>query len=126
VSQQTAKPAPETALYALTIVVGLAVWLIPWLFLGRREAWDHWSYFSVSLPIMALVAGYAGFRAGSRWWRWPLSLIVAQYVAALVLAGTLGNLFPLGIVAFAIFGVPLVITAWIGALLGKRREQRAS
>jgi hypothetical protein len=110
------------ALYALVTGAGVVVWLVPWLLLGRLEAWDHWSYFLVSLPIMALVAGYAGFRATSRWWRWPLTLLVAQYVTSLVLAGGLGNLFPLGIVAFAIFTIPLVITGWIGALLGRRSE----
>lgn len=124
--QQPAKPTSDVGLYALLIGVGLAVWLVPWLLLGRKEAWDHWSYFSVSLPIMAVVSAYAGFRAKSRWWRWPLVLLVAQYVTSLVLAGGLGNLFPLGIVAFAIFAVPMVITAWVGALLARRIERHAS
>jgi hypothetical protein len=124
--QQTPKSTSEVSLYALLIGVGVAVWLVPWLLLGGKEAWDHWSYFSVSIPIMAVVGAYAGFRAKSRWWRWPLALLVAQYVTSLTLAGGLGNLFPLGIVAFAIFTVPMVITAWIGALLGRRSERHAS
>jgi hypothetical protein len=117
---------PVNNLYALVTGVGVAVWLVPWLLLGGKEAWDHWSYFFVSLPIMAVMAAYGGFRTASRWWHWPLALLIAQYVTSLALAGGLGNFFPLGIVAFAIFTVPLVITAWIGALLGRRREQHAS
>lgn len=124
--QQTAKPTSEVNLYSLVTGVGVAVWLIPWLLLGGKEAWDHWSYFFVSLPIMAVVAAYTGFRTKSCWWRWPLTLLVAQYVTSLALAGGLGNLFPLGIVAFAIFTVPLVITAWLGALVGRRSEQHTS
>jgi hypothetical protein len=124
--QQTAKPTSEVSLYALLTGVAVAVWLVPWLLLDGKEAWDHWSYFSVSLPIMAVIGAYAGFRAKSRWWRWPLTLLVAQYVTSLALAGGLGNLFPLGIVAFAIFTVPVVITAWIGAFLGRRSERHAS
>ena len=123
---RTAKPTSEVSLYTLLTGVGVAVWLVPWLLLDRKEAWDHWSYFSVSLPIMAVIGAYAGFRARSRWWRWPLTLLVAQYVTSLALAGGLGNLFPLGIVAFAIFTVPMVITTWIGAFLGRRTERHAS
>ena len=124
--QQIDKPTSDVNLYALVTGAGVAVWLVPWLLLGGKEAWDHWSYFVISLPIMAVVAAYAGFRTKSRWWRWPLALLVAQYVTSLALAGGLGNLFPLGMVAFAIFTVPMVITAWIGAFLGKRSERHAS
>ena len=124
--QHPAKPRGERNLYVLTVGVGVAVWLVPWLFLERKEAWDHWTYFLVSLPTMAVIAGYAGYRARSRWWRWPLTLLIAQYVTSLGLAGGLGNLFPLGIVAFAVFAVPLVATAWIGAVLGRRNERHTS
>jgi hypothetical protein len=124
--QQTARSTSEVRLYALLAGVGVVVWLVPWLLFDGKEAWDHGSYFSASLPIMAIVSAYAGFTARTRWWRWPLALLLAQYVTALALAGRLGNLFPLGIVAFAIFTVPIVITTWIGVLLARRRERPES
>ena len=124
--QNSAKSNTEVSLHALLAGAGAAAWLVPWLLFGGKEAWDHWSYFAVSLPLMAIVSAYAGFAANTRWWRWPLTLLLAQYLTALVLARGLGNLFPLGIVAFAIFTVPMVMTTWIGAWLRKRRERHAA
>jgi len=123
--QQNAIPASEKSLYMLTAGVAAAVWLVPWLLLGGKEAWDDWTYFIISLPVMSVVAAYAGFRSKSRWWRWPLTLILAQFVTLLLLGG-FGNLLPLGIVVFAILAVPMLITAGIGAWIARRRERHAS
>ena len=119
---------PQTApsegrLYALTIGLAAAVWLVPWLLLGRKEAWDHPSYFLVSIPLMTAAAGYAGYRARRRAWRWPLSLILGQFATLLVLQG-FGNLLPLGIIVFVILGIPMRVAASIGAWLARRRERR--
>lgn len=125
VMRQETEPRPERHLYPLAIVVAVAVWLLPWLLLGRKEAWDHASYFSVSIPVMSLVAGYAGYRAKIRAWRWPLTLIIAQVAAALLLNG-FGNLFPLGVIVFVVLAAPMMLAASVGAWLGRRKEQRAS
>ena len=109
------------------MLAGLAVaaWLVPWLALGRKEAWDHPSYFLISIPLMTVAAAYAGYTAKSGAWRWPLTLILAQFAAALALGG-FGNLFPLGIIAFAILAAPMWIAAPIAAWLARRRERQAS
>ena len=120
-----AMPTAEKNLYILTVAVAVAVWLAPWLLLGPREAWDHWTYFIVSIPIMSIVAAYAGFRARSRWWRWPLTLVLAQFVTALLLGG-FGNLFPLGIIVFLVLAVPMAIAAAVAAWIARRRERPAS
>jgi len=111
----------DAHLYALTIGLAAAVWLVPWLLLGRKEAWDHSSYFLVSIPLMTLAAGYAGYRARTRAWRWPLALILGQIATAILLQG-FGNLMPLGIIVFVILGVPMMVAASIGAWLGRRNE----
>ncbi len=108
-------------LYVLTGAVAVTVWLAPWLLLGRREAWDHWTYFMVSIPIMSVVAGYAGFRVPSRWWRWPLTLAATQFATALLLGG-FGSLFPLGIIVFVVLALPMAIAAAIAAWIGRRRS----
>jgi hypothetical protein len=113
-------PESEGHLYALTIGLAAAVWLVPWLLLGRREAWDD---FLVSIPLMTLAAGYAGYRARTRARRWPLALIAGQAAAALVLQG-FGNLLPLGIIVFVILGVPMMVGAFIGARFGRRNARR--
>jgi hypothetical protein len=120
-----AQPISQRHLYVLLIGLGIAVWLLPWLLLGRKEAWDHASYFSISIPLMSVLAGYASYRAKTRAWRWPLTLIVAQIVTALWLAG-FGNLFPLGLVVFVVFAIPMMIAARAGAWLARRKEQHAS
>ena len=111
----------ERRLHVVCAGVGAAVWLIPWVLLGGKEAWDHWTYFVLSIPAMSIVAAYAGFRARFGWWRWPLSLALAQFAAALLLGG-FGNLLPLGIVVFVVLAVPMLITAAVGAWLARRRE----
>lgn len=116
-----APPPSERGLYAVALGVAVAVWLVPWLLLGRREAWDHSSYFLVSLPVMTMVAAYAGYRAKARAWRWPLALILGQFATLLLLEG-FGNLLPLGIIAFVILGVPMMAGASIGAWLGRRSQ----
>ena len=123
--EQGAMSTAERNLYVFTAAVGVAVWLAPWLLLGRKEAWDHWTYFIVSIPMMSVVAAYAGFRARSRWWRWPVTLVLAQFVTALLLGG-FGNLFPLGIIVFVVFAVPMAITAAVAAWIARRRAPHAS
>ena len=116
----SAMPTAERNLHLVTAAVGVAVWLLPWVLLGRREAWDHWTYFVVSVPAMSLVAAYAGFRARSRPWRWPLTLVLAQFATALFLGG-FGNLFPLGIVVFFLLAVPMFVTAAAAAWIARGR-----
>lgn len=120
---QAAPAESERHLYALTIGLAAAVWLVPWLLLGRQEAWDHWSYFLVSLPLMMAAAGYAGYRARKRAWRWPLALILGQLATLLMLQG-FGNLLPLGIIVLVILGAPMMVAASAGAWLGRRNERR--
>jgi hypothetical protein len=117
-------PALDRTLYTLTAATAVAVWLVPWLLLGGKEAWDHWTYFGVSIPAMSAAAGYAGFRAKTGWWRWPLTLVAAQFAAALLLGG-FGNLFPLGIIVFVILATPMLVAAAVGAWIARRGEQPA-
>jgi len=118
-------PTTDKNLHVLTASVGVAVWLLPWLLLGGREAWDHWTYFTISIPAMSGVAAFAGFKAKLGSWRWPLTLVLAQFATALLLGG-FGNLFPLGIVVFVVLAVPMFIAAAVGAWIARRREQHAS
>lgn len=108
----------------MTLGVAVAVWLVPWLLLGRGEAWDHSSYFLVSLPVMTMVAAYAGYRARTRAWRWPLALILGQF-ATLLLLGGFGNLLPLGIIVLVILAAPMMVGASVGAWLGRRKDRRS-
>ena len=120
-TQQVAIPAEDRKLYVLVASAAVAAWLVPWLLLDGKEAWDHWSYFLVAIPVMTIVAAYAGYSAKTGAWRWPLVLIAGQAVTLLLLEG-LGNLFPLGLVVFVIFAIPMMIAAVIGAWLSRRAQ----
>jgi hypothetical protein len=91
--------------------------VLPWLLLGEREAWDHGSYFALSMPAMSAAAAYAGYRARSAPWRWPLTLILAQFAAAVV---TTGEFLPIALFVFALLAAPMMIAAALGAWLGRR------
>ncbi len=101
-----------------------AVWLLPWIVLGRREAWDHWTYFALSYPLMMLAAGYAGFRVPARPGRWPRVLAAGQLVTLLVLSGA-GSMLPLGVIVFLVLSLPMLATAWAGARIARRRQAHA-
>ena len=103
------------AVYTVTAGAAIVVWVVPWATFGGMEAWDHRSYFTVSLPLMMLVAGAAGYLEKARPWRWPLVMLLAQAITALILSGGPGNLFPLGVIVFAVLSVPIAIAAWVGA-----------
>jgi hypothetical protein len=113
----------ERQLYWLLGALAVTAWLVPLLGV-RREAWDHWSYFLVSYPLMTLACGYAGFRAVARPWRWPLLVAAAQLGALLLVSGA-GSLLPLGMIVFLILALPMLVAALIGAWLARRKERHA-
>jgi hypothetical protein len=56
----------------------------------------------------------------SRPWRWVLAAMFTQ-AAILFLSDPSANLLPLGLIAFAVLSLPLMIPAAIGARLGRKR-----
>ena len=109
--------ASTVLMYSLTAVVAILVWVTPWVVLGGIEAWDHWSYFTISLPLMMAIAGWAAHSVKSRAWRWPLIMLLVQTGTSLILNGGPGNLFPLGVIVFVVLCIPIAIAAWFGAWL---------
>jgi hypothetical protein len=67
----------QLMLYAIAVVLPATVWLIPWM-VATLEAWDHWSYLYVSLPLMTVFSYFAAFLTKSRPWRWPLAEVAPQ------------------------------------------------
>jgi hypothetical protein len=126
-TEKTAGEAVERAgaafpvpLHWVCLLAGAAVWVLPGL--RGREAWDMPSYFVVSLPFMAAVAGFAAWRAPARAWRWPLWVIGGQLAAALAFHGG-GNLLPLGVIVFLILGAPLFIAAAVASRIARRKGE---
>ena len=108
----------------LMFALGVVGWVMIAKVSGRREAWDHWTYFALSYPLMMLAAGYAGFRVPARPWRWPLVLAAGQLVTLLVLSGA-GSMLPLGVIVFLVLALPMLATSWAGARIARRRQAHA-
>ena len=104
--------------YGMSAVTGGATWFYIASAGGRREAWDSDLYFSVGLPIIALVAAVLGFLLPHRAWRWAFVPFGAQAVAAFVQNPT-ANLLPIGLIVFGFFGVGCLVPTYIGVAIGR-------
>jgi len=106
-------------LYGMAVVSGILVWVVVSTVSGRREAWDSEWYFLIGIPGVCVVSAGLGFVEPSRPWRWGVAPLLAQAVWMIVTQGA-GNLLPLGLVVFGVLAIPSVMTAWLGALIGKK------
>lgn len=106
-------------LYGVTTVAGIIVWAVVSTISHRREAWDSESYFIFGMPVVCLVSAVLGFVEPGRPWRWGVAPLAGQFFWMLVTQGP-GNLLPLGVIVFGIQSIPSIITAWLGAFVGKK------
>ena len=109
-------------LYLVAAACGAAIWILIALASGRKEAWDSELYCSVGIPAVCLVSMAFAFFEPDRSWRWGVLPLVGQFVWMLLSQGP-GNLLPLGVVAFAVFSIPSIIAARIGAFIATKRRQ---
>ena len=103
----------------VTLGVGAATWIAVAIFGGRREAWDSELYFLVVLPMVAATAGVVSYKVPVRTWRWAMFPFAAQALVMLA-QNPMGNMLPLGLVIFLIFGAMCLIPARIGALAARK------
>jgi hypothetical protein len=111
-------PASRTILaHALAVVIGMSLWFVASLTSGKREPWDDTAYWTGAYPIAIVISGAMGYIFPERPWRWALELCLSQFVAMAIRNGEIGNLWPLGLILFAILSVPGLLlgqfTAWL-------------
>lgn len=107
----------------LAIVAGAANWQYTKEVAQTREPWDSPLFWQVSYPTLLLAAFLLGLAWRDRPWRWAVLLIGSQAVWALasaIVQDGVPNLFPLGLLMFAILGVPCVLAAYAGRWVGER------
>ena len=114
--------SPRSA-FITTALAGAIGWIALALATGETEAWDNPAYFTVLLPLTALVVGIVGYLAPERAWRWAFVPFLAQAVTMALWnpSANLG-LLPLGLIAYSVFGVLCLVPALAGASLGRRRK----
>jgi len=105
-------------------VSGIGVWALVSALSGRQEAWDSEWYLRLGVPVLCLVTGVLGFIEPQHVWRWGI-LPAAGQAAGMYVSQEIGNLWPLGLIAFGILALPTVIAAKLGAKLAVRFSQRA-
>jgi hypothetical protein len=110
--------------YLCSVIAGAGVWLTPWAIFGQTEAWDHNSYYYVSIPLMSAIAGLLAYHIRSASWQWPIVMLLAQVVMCVLLNDGLGNLFPFVLLFFLFFSIPSAIAAAIGTGLRKFVEHK--
>ncbi len=101
-----------------------AVWALVSTLLDKREAWDSELYFTVGIPAVCLLAAVLGYLEPLRPWRWGVAPQVGQLACMLLMQGV-GSMLPIGVIMLAILSIPAMITAWMGAAVGRRVESRS-
>jgi hypothetical protein len=110
----------EKSAYLAACAAGATTWIVTAVLGHRREAWDASLYWVAAYPALALVLAWISFEMPLRPWRWVLAAMFTQ-AAVLFLSNPTANLLPLGLIAFGVLSLPLMIPAAIGARLGRKR-----
>jgi hypothetical protein len=100
---------------ALAAVAGVALWLVSSLLTSKREPWDAAVYWVLVYPLAIATCALLGYKYPERTWRWPLVLFEAQFIAMCVRNGELGNLWPLGMLLFAVVALPGIVAAKVAS-----------
>jgi hypothetical protein len=103
--------------YVLAAMAGMGLWFWSSFASGKREPWDDSGYWTFAYPMAIGTTGALGYFFPKRPWRWPLTLFLAQFVAMAIRNGELGNLWPLGMILFAVLSLPGVALSRFSALL---------
>lgn len=105
---------------SIAFIVGVTLWCAASAISGRREPWDGAAYWILAYPIAILASAFLGYRYPQRPWRWAIVLFESQLLAMGIRNGELGNLWPIGMLAFAVIALPAVLAA---QLASRRRTQ---
>jgi peptidoglycan/LPS O-acetylase OafA/YrhL len=121
-----ARARSDVVAVAVAVVAGVLGWDLVRLLGEKREAWDDPDYWLVAFPLMLFTAFLLGLAFRNRPWRWVAIMLGAQAVWALllsVIADSAPNLFPLGLLMFALLALPCLLAAYAGKMLGERTTE---
>jgi len=105
--------------YAASALAGFVTCIALTIASGGREAVDTAAYFPVGVPLMAAAIFAISYVFPERAWRRTLSMAAGQ-MAAMVLAGSSLNLWPIAIIAMLVCSTPQFLAGWVGSALGRR------
>lgn len=108
---------------SIAVLLGVASWELVCFLGNRREAWDDPLYWQFGYPLLLIAAFALGLAWDEAPWRWVAWMMGAQAVWSLVSAVLKDggpNLFPLGLIAFAVLSLPCLAAAYIGRWIARR------
>ncbi len=104
-------------------VCGYLVWFLSVPLTGRREPWDAGGLGALYYPGTLFLAGFAGYLLTR--WKKPLlwGLYAGQCGYLFTSSGGPGNLFPLGLIALAIYLLPALAGVWLAGRVVRARDE---
>jgi|SRR4051812_20514265 hypothetical protein len=99
----------------LSILTGIALELGIHALTGRREAWDSAQYWTIGLPLAAVVSVTIGFLSQRTDWLWTFVVVPSQVMIMVLRSRGGGGLWPLTMVLSSILSAPFVLAAFIGS-----------
>jgi hypothetical protein len=106
--------------YWMAAIAGGILWFLTSAIGGRREPWDTALYWSVAYPIAIVIAGTLGYMFPQRPWRWALVVMFMQG-AVMIVGGSGFGLLPLGLILLGVLSLPAVAVA---SLTARMRRQK--
>jgi len=108
---------PATPPYLLATAAGMSLWFAASYISGSREPWDARIYWNAAYPLAIFLSGMLGFYFPVRPWRWAVALFLSQFLAMTIRNGEIGNLWPLGLMLFALLSIPGIVVGSLAARL---------
>jgi NAD/NADP transhydrogenase beta subunit len=99
----------------LAVATGVALELGIHALSGRREAWDSPFFWTLGMPIAALMSVMLGFISHRNDWLWTAVIVPSQVTTMMVTSGEIGSLWPLAVVLSSILSAPFVAASFVGS-----------
>jgi NAD/NADP transhydrogenase beta subunit len=110
------------SIIALSVVAGVALELGIHMLSGHRESWDSPLYWTLGLPVVAVLSAAIGLASERSDWLWTFLIVPSQVTTLMVRSGEIGNLWPLTAVLSSLLSVPFVAAAFVGSRFRRTRR----
>lgn len=118
--------ARTVAAAAVSIIAGIAVWLVMYLNTGKTDPTRDDIYWRAGYPAFILLSAIFGFFLGYRGWMFACGMLATQLIIVLIFSPRDNPQLPIGLMLYVFFAVPLVIAAFLGGFIARRFHKRRS
>lgn len=105
----------NTVPFVLAVLAGVVLWTLAALLTHKREPWDASVYWVVVYPLAIIASAMLAYRYPQRPALWTLVVFEAQFLAMCIRNGEAGNLWPMGMMLFAVIALPAILVAKFAA-----------